>query len=149
MRTTASSLIRPLMLGLGGFPSSWPLQEHKRPLGFRGLLSATDPKRKFASVSSGRSTSKITGPAKPAPVRRFVGPIRKPCICLFLAIVCECLCIYCACRLTIDIFSCVADIWLDFLPMSLYAIGVTVPIHCDSSMPQCGRPRAYRPLIWV
>ena len=31
------------MLGLGGFPSSWPLQDHKRPLGFRGLLSATDP----------------------------------------------------------------------------------------------------------
>jgi hypothetical protein len=31
-----------LMLGLGGFPSSWPLQGHKRPLSFRGLLSATD-----------------------------------------------------------------------------------------------------------
>ena len=31
------------MLGLGGFPSIWPLQDHKRPLGFRGLLSATDP----------------------------------------------------------------------------------------------------------
>ncbi len=31
------------MLGLGGFPSIWPLQDHKRPPGFRGLLSATDP----------------------------------------------------------------------------------------------------------
>ena len=31
------------MLGLGGFPSSWPQGEHKRPLSFRGLLSATDP----------------------------------------------------------------------------------------------------------
>ena len=41
--THASSLIRPVMLGLGGFPSSWPLQDHKRPLSFRGLLSATDP----------------------------------------------------------------------------------------------------------
>lgn len=33
------------MLGLGGFPSSWPLRDHKRPLSFRGLLSATDPFR--------------------------------------------------------------------------------------------------------
>ncbi|MBK7673618.1 MAG: hypothetical protein IPJ27_01980 [Candidatus Accumulibacter sp.] len=31
------------MLGLGGFPSIWPLHDHKRPLSFRGLLSATDP----------------------------------------------------------------------------------------------------------
>lgn len=31
------------MLGVGGFPSSGPLQDHKRPLSFRGLLSATDP----------------------------------------------------------------------------------------------------------
>jgi len=41
----AVDLMRPLMRGLGGFPSSWPLQDHKRPLGFRGLPSATDPQR--------------------------------------------------------------------------------------------------------
>jgi hypothetical protein len=40
---TASSLIRPLMLSLGGSPSSGLLQDPKRPLSFRGLLSATDP----------------------------------------------------------------------------------------------------------
>jgi hypothetical protein len=43
----AVDLMRPLMRGLGGFPSSWPLQDHKRPLGFRGLPSATDPEETF------------------------------------------------------------------------------------------------------
>jgi len=32
------------MLGLVGFPSNWPLRDHKRPLSFRSLLSAADPK---------------------------------------------------------------------------------------------------------
>jgi hypothetical protein len=31
------------MLGFCGFPSNCPLQDHKRPLSFRALLSATDP----------------------------------------------------------------------------------------------------------
>jgi len=37
------SLIRPVMLGVGGFPLSWPLQDHKRSLSFRGWLTANDP----------------------------------------------------------------------------------------------------------
>ncbi len=32
------------MLGLVGVPSSWPLRDDERPLSFRGLLSASDPK---------------------------------------------------------------------------------------------------------
>lgn len=56
------------MLGLGGFPSIWPLQDHKRPLGFRGLLSATDPQetltvcmaRRQVSERSGRTTEGLT-----------------------------------------------------------------------------------------
>ena len=31
------------MLGVGGFPLSWPLQDHKRSLSFRGWLTANDP----------------------------------------------------------------------------------------------------------
>ena len=59
--THASSLIRPVMLGLCGFPSSWPLQDHKRPLSFRGLLSATDPDLPdgFIMVDGGFLISKL------------------------------------------------------------------------------------------
>ena len=42
------------MLGVGGFPSSWPLQDHKRPLSFRGLLSATDPEQTVEALEGGR-----------------------------------------------------------------------------------------------
>ncbi|MBO3708832.1 MAG: hypothetical protein J5X21_20945, partial [Candidatus Accumulibacter sp.] len=41
------SLIRPVMLGVGGFPLSWPLQDHKRSLSFRGWLTANDPEQSF------------------------------------------------------------------------------------------------------
>jgi len=50
------------MLGLGGFPSSWPLRDHKRPLSLRGLLSATDPQRSddFFMGNVGLLITKVT-----------------------------------------------------------------------------------------
>jgi len=58
--THASRLIRPVMLGLGGFPSSWPLQDHKRPLSFRGLLSAADRGQTVEALESSPSPHRRT-----------------------------------------------------------------------------------------
>ena len=49
--------------GLGGFPSSWSLQDHKRPLSFRGLLSATDPQRPDVVFMGNGSFLRINLPA--------------------------------------------------------------------------------------
>jgi hypothetical protein len=49
------------MLGLGGFPLSWPFQDHKRPLSFRGLLSATEPKGDLQDSRSRPSMFELTG----------------------------------------------------------------------------------------
>jgi hypothetical protein len=68
--THASRLIRPVMLGLGGFPSSWPLQDHKRPLGFRGLLSAADRGQTVEALESSPSPHHRTTRKRPFGFRR-------------------------------------------------------------------------------
>lgn len=49
----------PISIGatLGGFPWSWPLQDHKQPLSFPGLLSAIDPKRSISFLQTGQSAT--------------------------------------------------------------------------------------------
>jgi hypothetical protein len=68
--THAYSLIRPVMLGLGGFSSSWPLQDHKRPLSFRGLLSATDRGQAVEALESSPSPHDRTTRKRPFGFRR-------------------------------------------------------------------------------